>query len=283
MSRANPSPPSRARTVELVPHWSERHGWKRLGAWAGGIALAIVYAPILWLVVMSVSEDPLSGFPGPVTFTYYRQLLGNADWIGPLLNSLGIAAGVALVSMVASTLVGRAIPRIRRGQISIVGVMLLPLMIPGVVVGTALFLYFRVGLDLKLGLWSLFIGHLIWAFPFAFLSVLIVALRFDTRLLDAAADLGSGPVQRFWRVEFPQLRDGVVAGGLFAFLLSFNEIARSVYLKGKTETLPIYLWQQAASHSSHVPLIYPLNVLILLVSSALVAVAFWFLFGRSKQ
>lgn len=270
-------------TVNPIPHWSERNGWRRLGAFTGILALSFIFAPILWLVVMSFSEDPLSGFPGPFTITYYRELLVQSGWVAPLLKSLGIAAAVSVVSMVASTLIGRAIPRIRRGKVALTGIVLLPMMIPGVVIGTALFLYFRVGLDVKLGLWSLFLGHLIWALPFSFLSVLIVALRFDVRLLDAASDLGSGPFERFWRVELPLLKDGIISGGLFAFLLSFNEIARSIYLKGKTETLPIYLWQQAASHSSHVPLIYPLNVLILVASSAIVALAFWVLFGRNKQ
>lgn len=270
-------------TVNPIPHWSERHGWRSLGAFTGVLALSFIFAPILWLVVMSFSEDPLSGFPGPYTITYYRELLDQTGWVAPLLKSLGIAAAVSVVSMVASTLIGRAIPRIRRGKVALTGIVLLPMMIPGVVIGTALFLYFRVGLDVKLGLWSLFLGHLIWALPFSFLSVLIVALRFDVRLLDAASDLGSGPFERFWRVELPLLKDGIISGGLFAFLLSFNEIARSIYLKGKTETLPIYLWQQAASHSSHVPLIYPLNVLILIASSAIVALAFWVLFGRNKQ
>jgi len=282
MSRQIPPPEPRA-AVNPYPHWSEGARWPRLGAVLGAIALGFIYLPILWLVVMSFSAEPLSGFPGPFTLRHYAELFHKAAWLTPLLNSLAIAAGVAVVSMIAATAVGRAIPRIRRGRAGLVGVMLLPLMIPGVVIGTALFLYFRVALGLKMGLWSLFVGHLIWAYPFALLSVLIVALRFDTRLLDAAADLGSGPVQRFWRVELPLIKDGIVSGGLFAFLLSFNEIARSIYLKGKTETLPIYLWQQAASHSSNVPLIYPLNVLILVASSLVVAFAFWFLFGRRTR
>ncbi len=270
-------------TVNLIPHWSEKHGWKRMGAICGAIALAMIYLPILWLIVMSFSEEPLTGFPGPFTLKYYRELAGQPDWIGPLLNSLAIAVGVSVVCMVAATIAGRAIPRIRRGQLGIVGIMLLPLMIPGVVIGTALFLYFRVALGFKMGLWSLALGHFIWAFPFAFLSVLIVALRFDKRLLDAAADLGSGPLERFWRVELPLIKDGIIAAGLFSFLLSFNEIARSIYLKGRTETLPIYLWQQAASHSSHISLIYPLNVLILIASTLIVGLAFWVLFGRGKD
>ncbi len=260
------------------PHWSEARFWVRLGPVLGILALAWIYLPILWLVIMSVSAEPLGGFPGPFTAEHYAELFAHTAWAVPLARSLGLAVLVAVVSMVCATIIGRAIPRVRSGRLTMLGMVLLPLMIPGVVIGTALFLYLRVVLGFKLGLWSLFAGHFIWAFPFSLLAVLVVSLRFDTRLLDAAADLGSGPWQRFWQVEFPLLKDGIVAGGLFAFLLSFNEIARSIYLKGKIETLPIYLWQQAASHSSTVPLIFPLNVILLVASALLVAVAFRMLF-----
>lgn len=118
-------------TVNPIPHWSERHGWRSLGAFTGVLALSFIFAPILWLVVMSFSEDPLSGFPGPFTITYYRELLDQTGWVAPLLKSLGIAAAVSVVSMVASTLIGRAIPRIRRGKVALTGIVLLPMMIPG--------------------------------------------------------------------------------------------------------------------------------------------------------
>ena len=264
-------------------HWSEARIWFKIGPVFGILALAWIYLPILWLIIMSASAEPLSGFPGPFTAEHYVQLFGHPAWFVPLLRSLGLALLVAVVSMICATVIGRAIPRIRSGQLSVLGAVLLPLMVPGVVIGTALFLYLRVVLGFKFGLWSLFAGHFIWAFPFSLLAVLVVSLRFDTRLLDAAADLGSGPWQRFWQIEFPLLRDGIVAGGLFAFLLSFNEIARSIYLKGKIETLPIYLWQQAASHSSTVPLIFPLNVVILIASAFLVGVAFWLLFHATQD
>ncbi|MCB1446523.1 MAG: ABC transporter permease [Rhizobiaceae bacterium] len=262
--------------------WSEHPAWMRLGVASGIAALLIIYLPLLWLVVMSVSAEPLSGFPGPYTLRWYEALSGNGNWLAPLGLSLGIAALVAVVCMLTAALVGRAIPRLLRGRNVLLASTLLPLMVPGVVVGTALFLYFRVLFGLKLGFWSLVIGHFVWSFPFTLLAVLVVSLRFDTRLLDVAADLGAGRLRRFVDIEFPLLRDGIVAGGLFAFLLSFNEIARSVFLRGREETLPIYLWQQAASHSSSVPLIYALNVIILAASTALVGVAFWLLFARRK-
>lgn len=262
--------------------WSEHSAWMRLGVISGIVALLIIYLPLLWLVVMSLSAEPLSGFPGPYTLRWYQDLAANSNWQAPLSLSLAIATLVALSSMVIAALVGRAIPRLLHGRNTLLASTLLPLMVPGVVVGTALFLYFRVLFGLKLGFWSLVIGHFVWSFPFTLLAVLVVSLRFDARLLDVAADLGASRLRRFLDIEFPLLRDGIVAGGLFAFLLSFNEIARSVFLRGREETLPIYLWQQAASHSSSVPLIYALNVIILAASTALVGVAFWLLFARKK-
>ncbi|WP_025031538.1 ABC transporter permease [Nitratireductor aquibiodomus] len=264
-------------------HWSEASIWKAVGPLSGLLALSWIYLPILWLIVMSVSAEPLSGFPGPFTSRHYAELFVQSGWVAPLMHSFWLAFAVALVSMICATMIGRAVPRLRRGGLPITAVVLLPLMVPGVVIGTAMFLYLRVFLGFKLGLWSLFAGHFVWAFPFSLLAVLVVSFRFDTRLLDAAADLGSGPWERFWRIEVPLLKDGIIAGGLFAFLLSFNEIARSIYLKGKVETLPVYLWQQASSHSSTVPLIFPLNVIILLASAVLVGVAFWLLFHGARH
>jgi len=274
---------SKALPLNYTPTISEWPIWKKLGALTGILALVGIYAPILWLMVMSVSGEPLSGIPGDFTGQWYNALATNTNWLWPLWLSVLLGIAVALTCMVCATLVGRAIPRIRHGKGAILAVTLLPLMIPGVVVGTALFLYLRVLLGLKMGMWSLFAGHLVWSFPFALLAVLVVALRFDTRLLESGADLGANAWQRFRGIEFPLLKDGIISGGLFAFLLSFNEIARSIYLRGRIETLPIYLWQQASTKTSNVPLIYSLNVIILIVSTVIVGIAFWLLFGRRDK
>ncbi|MCG8359932.1 MAG: ABC transporter permease subunit, partial [Kiloniellales bacterium] len=103
---------------------------------------------------------------------------------------------------------------------------------------------------------------------------------FDTRLLDAAGDLGASPWRRFWDIEFPLILPGVVAAALFGFLLSFNELSRSILLSGRVETLPIFEWAQASAHTSNVPLIFSLSTLVLLASMALVCTAFMMLFGR---
>lgn len=200
-------------------------------------------------------------------------------WLEPLQLSLVVASIVGVTCMVCATLVGRAVPRVRWRGLLLLSTTV-PLFVPGVVMGTALFLYFRSLMGLKLGLWSLIAGHLVWAFPFALLAVIVVASRFDSRLLSAASDLGASAWQRFWHVEFPALRAGIIAAGLFGFLLSFNELSRSIFLRGRSTTLSLYAWGEASSHSTNVPLIYALNTLILGASIVVVVAMFNCLFGR---
>ena len=118
------------------------------------------------------------------------------------------------------------------------------------------------------------------AVVFALLSVLVVAARFDVRLLEIAADLGAGGWRRFRDIEAPLLLPGILSAGFFGFLLSLNELPRSIYLRGGITTLPLFQWAEASSHSTMVPLIYALSTLITLASLALTVFALRLLFRR---
>ena len=260
-----------------VVTFERRYGW--IAGVLGYLAIFFIYAPVVWLAVMSVSGDPLSGLPSEFTLGWYAQLVADKRWMVPLGLSVIMGLIVGLACTVSAVIVGRALPRMRRGGLLILG-FLLPLFIPGVLLGVALFLYFRAFLGLHLGLWSVFVAHFVWAFPFALLAVLVMTARFDARLLEAAADLGATPQQRFWHIEFPLLKPGIISAGLFGFLLSFNELSRSILLRGFSTTLPVFEWAQATSHTSSVPLIYALSSLMLIISLGLISVAFWYLFAR---
>lgn len=262
-------------------NWNSRRG-SFFAPFVGYLLIALIYVPILWLVVMSISQEPLSGVPGPFTDDWYQKLFESRRWRAPLMLSVQIAIIVGMLCAFFATLIGRILPRFRlRGFI--LGIHLIPLFVPSVVMGTALFLYLRSFLGLKLGVWSLVIGHFIWAFPFSLLAVIIMASRFDRRIVDAAADIGANSWRRFWDIEFPSLQPGIIAAGLFGFLLSFNELSFSIFLRGRTTTLSLFTWAQTSSHSSNVPLIFALNSLVLTVSIVIVFGAFWYLFVRSRN
>lgn len=246
-----------------------------------GVTL-LIYAPVLWLGILSFSDDPLAGLPGGPTLRWYRALFANPAWVSPLLRSLMIAAIVALLCMIAATLVGRVLPRMRRHRGVLLAGFMLPLVVPGIVIGIDIFIAYRMLLGVRMGLWSLVLSHFVWAFPFALLGMLVVSSRFDVRLLEAASDLGASGWQRFLDIELPLLMPGVSTAGLFGFLLSMTELPRSIFVAGHRQTLPLYTWAETTSRGSQVPLLYSLNALIAAVSIALSVLAVWLLTRKAR-
>jgi ABC-type spermidine/putrescine transport system permease subunit II len=234
-----------------------------------GVAIVItfcIYAPVVWLAVLSVSADPLAGLPGAFTTRWYHGLFADQRWVEPLERSLQIAVMVSALCMIVASAVGRVLPRMTRGAPLLLAGFLMPLVVPGIVIGLDVFIFYKMFLGLKMGTWSLVLVHFVWAFPFALIGMLVVSSRFDVRLLEAAADLGAGPWRRFWDIERPLLMAGAVTAGMFGFLLSLTELPRSIFVFGHTQTLPLFTWAETTSRGSHVPLIYCLNSLIAAVS-----------------
>jgi putative spermidine/putrescine transport system permease protein/spermidine/putrescine transport system permease protein len=244
---------------------------------------ALIYAPVAWLGILSISGDPLSGLPGAFTLHWYASLFTDTRWLDPLIVSIEIAAGVSVLCMISATLVGRALPRMKRGQGILLTVFLLPLVVPGIVVGIDVFIFYRMFFGIKMGVWSIVLVHFLWAFPFALIGMLVVSSRFDARLLEAAADLGASPWRRFWDIERPLLGSGIATAGMFGFLLSLTELPRSIFVAARTQTLPLFTWAETMSRGSHVSLIYCLNSLIAVVSVALSVLSVWLLGRRLKS
>ncbi|HBQ35122.1 ABC transporter permease subunit [Brucella anthropi] len=253
--------------------------WKQLSKWGGLVMLAVIYFPLLWLVLLSISQNPLGGIPGSFSLEHYRSLFSNSAWHKPMLASLVIGVVVGLICAIAATIIGRALPTMRSpGRVLLMFVV--PLFVPGMSLGAALFIVARAVLNLKLGFWSIALGHFVWAFPFALLIILVVTIRFDHRLVEAGRDLGASDWRVFWDIEFPILMPGIVSAALFGFLMSFNEVMRSIFLRGTAETMPVWSWIQAAAQQSQVPIIFSLASLVLFVTLPLLCGVFWLLFAR---
>jgi ABC-type spermidine/putrescine transport system permease subunit II len=262
--------------------WSYWAGWPVVAKYIAFGALAFIYFPLLWLALMSVSAQPLSGLPLPFSGANYVALFQSGDWLAPFGISLLIAVLVGTVTAVTATLVGRVLPHSKRAG-TLVLVAVLPLFIPGMAMGAAQFIFLRPMLGLTLGYWSIFLGHVVWAFPFSLLIVLVLTTRFDSRLVEAAADLGASGWRTFWDIEMPILRPGIVGAGTFGFLISFNEVQRSIFLRGTAETMPVWNWMMASSQQSQVPVIFCLETIVLAVVLPLLAALFWVLFVRMDK
>ncbi|PFG63110.1 putative spermidine/putrescine transport system permease protein [Thioclava sp. ES.031] len=270
-------------TTRPVPlETSYNPNWKRLGKWMGIAMLGLIYFPLLWLVLLSISNDPLSGIPGAFSLRHYQALFASSDWHMPFVSSVVIGLIVGLVSAITATVIGRAVPRMASpGPMLLVFV--LPLFVPGMSMGAALFIFSQSVLGLDLGFWSIAVGHYVWALPFALLIVLVVTLRFDHTLIEAGRDLGASDWRVFKDIEFPILMPGIVSAGLFGFLMSFNEVMRTIFLRGTSETMPVWNWVQAAAQQSQVPIIFALSSLVLLVTLPLLSAMFWLLFVRLNR
>ncbi len=253
------------------------HGLAKLGsissAGTGIFVTALIYVPVLLLALLSVSHDPYRGVPDGVTFHWYVDLFADPRWEGPLLLSLFLGVVVALLCMAGTLLAGRILPRIRRGRSALLLLFLLPLVMPGAVLGIQEFAFWRIFLHLRPGIWTLVITLFLWSFPFALLAMLVVTSRFDRRLIDAASDLGASPWRAFRDVELPLIMPGVTCAGMFGFLLSLTELPRSLFVRGGEVPLPVFLWAEASSRAAHAPLIYGLNTVIATVSVGVGALA----------
>ncbi len=241
---------------------------------AGAFALVLLYAPIAGLALLSFSTRPLSGIPWPMTMEWYASLFegDNARWVEPLVTSVGVGLIVSALATVTAVVIGRLIPLLKR-RAGLLAAYLSVLVMPGILVGVAVLFFYRGLLDIRTGLWSVVLVHFVWALPFALLCILIVAVRFDHRLVEAARDLGAGAFRTFLDIELPLLRPGIVASVFFSFLLSFNELPRTIYTRGGITTLPYYIWTASAAHSSQVSLIYALSAIIMAASFILVLIA----------
>lgn len=253
--------------------------WKLLGKWGGFAMLGLIYFPLLWLILLSISRNPLGGIPGDFSLEHYRALFANSQWHMPMMASLVIGMIVGLICAVAATIIGRALPSLNSPG-KVLFLFVIPLFVPGMSMGAALLIFTRAVLGLKLGFWSVALGHFVWAFPFALLIILVVTTRFDHRLVEAGRDLGASNWRVFWDIEFPILMPGIVSSALFGFLMSFNEVMRSIFLRGTTETMPVWSWVQAAAQQSQVPIIFSLASIVLLITLPLLCAAFWLLFVK---
>jgi len=204
-----------------------------------------LYLPIVILILYSFNGQGVGGFP-PKDFTlhWYEVLwedealweaVGNSFWVA--LMSVCIALSLGMLAALALDRVefpGKALFR---------QLVLLPLILPGIITGLALLLFF-VYIEVPLSLWTIILGH-----GTVFISIatteLFGALQKIPRCLEEASlDLGATYWQTFWRVTLPQLRLPLMAAGLLIFTLSLDEIAVSFFLIGRTNTLPLEIWSR---------------------------------------
>jgi putative spermidine/putrescine transport system permease protein len=241
---------------------------------ATAVTLSFIYLPIVLIVLYSFNASRVASWPiTSLTLDWYGRALGNAGVRTALITSIEAAVGATIVSLILGSLVAFAVQRHAFfGRQTLSFVVVLPLALPGIVTGIALNTALRtVGIDF--GLATIVIGHATFCVVVVFNNVVARLRRLAPTAEDASMDLGADTFTTFRRITFPAIRTALLAGGLLAFALSFDEIIVTNFTAGaSTQTLPLWIFTNY-QRPNNLPLVNVAAVFVLILSIVPVYVA----------
>jgi putative spermidine/putrescine transport system permease protein len=206
--------------------------------------LVFILAPLVVPVAMSISDTPFIKFP-PVGFTlqWYGKVLADPEAQASFLFSLELAFLATGVALLVGTPCAMGLVRHRfPGRDLVLALVLSPLVVPLLVTGVALLQFFS-WTGSRTTFLHLLIGHALICVPYVVRTVSVSLTVADPALEDAARVMGADPWRVFTRVTWPQIRPGVLAGGIFAFIVSFDDYPISMWLADAANfPLPLYLY-----------------------------------------
>jgi putative spermidine/putrescine transport system permease protein len=214
-----------------------------------GLVLFYLIAPIIVIIPLSFNARDFFTFtpemlaldPAGYSLKHYRDFFTNIDWQLPLWNSLKIAPMATLIAVGLGTLAAVGLSQSHvPWKRAIMAVLISPMIVPLIISAAGMyFFYSRIGLQGTY--WGVVLAHAALGVPFVIITVTATLVGFDRSLTRAAASLGAGPVRTFFKVQMPLIMPGVVAGGLFAFITSFDEVVVVMFMGAAGQkTLP---WQ----------------------------------------
>ena len=212
-------------------------------AWFGVLFLNV---PILFIILYCFTTDDRSyTFPPPGLTT---QWFGVAFQRDDLWQALGLSIRVALVAMIVAlvlgTLAAAAMYRFRFfGKETVTLLILLPIALPGIVTGMSLRAAFDLA-GLPFSFWTVVLGHATFCIVVVYNNVIARLRRSSPALVEASMDLGADSFQTFRHVVLPNIATALLAGGMLAFALSFDEIIVTTFTSGDQATLPIFILKE---------------------------------------
>jgi putative spermidine/putrescine transport system permease protein len=229
-------------------HLSRGRAWVLRGFVA--LVLAFVYVPLAVVVVNSFnSDETFSWPPRGYTFEWWRRAKDNSGLVDALQHSVVVGLLATGVALVLGTLAAFALHRNRFfGRETVSLLIVLPIALPGIVTGLALSNTFTTILGVDLSLWSLVIAHATFCIVVVFNNVTARLRRLGGNLEEASMDLGATRLTTFRLVTLPNLASALLAGGLLAFALSFDEIVVTTFTApADIQTLPLWIYTNVLS------------------------------------
>jgi putative spermidine/putrescine transport system permease protein len=230
---------------------SGRSAWLlRIGV---GVTLTFIYVPLIVIAIYAFnSGTTLAWPPDGLTLDWFDRALDNQAARDALANSVKAGLAVARYRFF--------------GRETISFLVILPIALPGIVTGIALNSTFTQVLGIDLSLFTIVVGHATFCIVVVYNNVLARLRRVSISFEEASADLGARPLQTFRHVTLPNMRTALVAGGLLAFALSFDEIIVTTFTVGTGEqTIPIWIFQNLF-RPNQVPVVNVVALMLILLS-----------------
>jgi putative spermidine/putrescine transport system permease protein len=220
-------------------------GWGlKLGAAAG---LLFLHLPLLLIFLYAfTTEEKSFQFPPPgLTLKWFSAAwFDRPDIWGPLYLSIKVAAIATLLALLFGTLAAAALSRAKfYGKDSLSLLFILPIALPGIITGIALRSAFDI-MNLPFSTWTIILGHATFCIVVVYNNALARFRRINSNMVEASMDLGADGFQTFRYVVLPQIGSALLAGGMLAFALSFDEVIVTTFTAGQQSTLPIWMLQE---------------------------------------
>ena len=209
-------------------------------------ALLYLHIPLLLIFLYAFTTDE-SGytFPPPgLTLKWIPRAIQNPDMQAALFLTLKVATLATIAALILGTLAAAAVYRFDFfGKETISFMLVLPLALPGIVTGIAIRSAISL-MNIPFSFWTIVIGHATFCVVVVYNNVLARFRRSSNSMVEASMDLGANSFQTFWHVIFPNIATALLAGGILAFSLSFDEVIVTTFTAGLQQTLPIWMYSQ---------------------------------------
>jgi putative spermidine/putrescine transport system permease protein len=214
-----------------------------IAAWAG---IAFLHIPVLITILYAfTTEDRSYEFPPPgLTLHWFNVAFARSDIWAALWLSIRVAFTATLLALLLGTLAALALANSRfRGRDGLTLLFVLPIALPGIVTGIALLSAIKVA-GITPSFWTIAAGHATFCLVIVYNNVVARLRRLPGNLIEASMDLGADGWQTFRFIVLPQVATALLAGGMLAFALSFDEIIVTLFTAGREQTLPIWFFNE---------------------------------------
>ena len=209
------------------------------------VLTALMYLPILLVMIYSVNESKITSVWGGLSLKWYRELFRDSAVGAALVNSLILGVVSGLAAAVVGTLGAIGTSRTRfRGKGTMEYLAMLPMMTPEIILGMVFLAFFSL-IGLPFGMTTLILSHTAFCIPYVYIQVKARLAGMDPALEEAARDLGAGRARVFFDITLPLIAPAILSGMLLSFAMSMDDVIISVFVTGvRVNTLPILIYTQ---------------------------------------